>query len=149
MLEQKSSIFNISIAPESPEITDLISVGQKGHDTPEWHESAEEGQLAVDVLDTGAELVVVAAMAGTHPEDIELHLHNDFLTIRGKRTAPVSGVREFFHQECYWGKFSRTIVLPADVKSELAVSEYRSGVLTVRLPKTVSKSSIPILVVEE
>ena len=114
-----------------------------------WEEQEEEGQLAVDVAETATELVVMATMAGTRPEDIELHLHNDFLTIRGRRAAPFVGFSHHFIQECYWGAFSRTVVLPVDVKSELAQSEYRNGVLTIRLPKMAAKTTIPLFVVEE
>jgi len=112
--------------------------------------SAEtDGQLSVDVLETESELVIVATMAGTKPEDIVLHLHNDFLTIRGRRSPPVAGQARYFYEECYWGKFSRTIVLPVDVKSELAKSEYKNGVLTISLPKISVQKTIPILVVED
>lgn len=114
-----------------------------------WGEAKAEGQLAVDVLETAEEVVIVATMAGTRPEDIELHLHNDFLTIRGKRISPVDNPSECFTKECYWGRFSRTIVLPVDVKGEMASSEYKHGVLTIRLPKARKNSSIPITVVEE
>lgn len=109
----------------------------------------QEGQLSVDVLETAEELVVVATMAGTRSEDIELHLHNDFLTIRGRRIAPVPGAAHYFYEECFWGPFSRTIVLPVDVKADLAQSEYKNGVLTIRLPKASLLSTIPILVVED
>lgn len=112
-------------------------------------EEHAEGQLAVDVFETEESLVVVATMAGTKPEDIELHLQNDFLTIRGTRHSPVVGAARSFFEECYWGKFSRTIVLPMDVKSDSAHSEYKNGVLTVTLQKSRPKQSIPILVVEE
>lgn len=113
---------------------------------PSWE---EEGQLSVDVIDAGEELVIVATMAGTKPEDISLHLHNDFLTIRGSRSSVIPSINQYFCQECYWGKFSRTIVLPVDVKSELARSEYKHGVLTVYLPKTRPANNIPIMVLEE
>lgn len=108
-----------------------------------------EGQLSIDVLETDTELLVIATMAGTRPEDIVLHLHNDFLTIRGRRSSPNVGQARYFFEECYWGKFSRTIVLPVDVRGEMATSEYKNGVLTIRLPKISNKQSIPILVVEE
>lgn len=114
----------------------------------QWQPEAEEGQLAVDVLETDDQLMVVAPMAGTRPSDIELHLHNDFLTIRGKRQLPVEA-DEYFYKECFWGNFSRTIVLPVDVKSELIQAEYKNGVLTVRLPKMKARTAIPILVVDE
>lgn len=108
-----------------------------------------EGQLAVDVAQTDTELVIVAAMAGTKPEHIQLHLHNDLLTIRGERLSPVGGATEHFYQECYWGKFSRSIILPVDVKAELAQAQYNNGVLTLRLPKAHHNNSIPIMVIEE
>jgi HSP20 family protein len=108
-----------------------------------------EGELAVDVLETSEELIIVATIAGARVENIQLHLHNDFLTIRGHRDPPVSGAVDFFYQECFWGKFSRTIVLPVDVRPELATSEYRNGVLLIRLPKSRPAGAIPIMVIEE
>ncbi len=108
-----------------------------------------DGQLAVDVSQTADELVVVAAMAGTKPENIELHLHNDLLTIRGERFSPAGLSSEHFYQECYWGKFSRSIILPINVKVEMAQAQYTNGVLVIRLPKANGSNSIPIMVVEE
>lgn len=116
---------------------------------PEWADHEAEGQLSVDILETKDDLVVVAPMAGTMPSAIELHLQNDCLTIRGTRLPPVTEAARYFYEECYWGKFSRTIVLPVDVRIELAESEYKHGVLTIRLPKVSAPSTIPIHVVEE
>ncbi|MBI2038027.1 MAG: Hsp20/alpha crystallin family protein [Candidatus Magasanikbacteria bacterium] len=112
-------------------------------------EHAAEGQLAVDVAQTEDELVIVAAMAGTKPEHIQLHLHNDLLTIRGERFSPVGLSGEHFYEECYWGKFSRSIILPIDVKAELAQAQYNNGVLVIRLPKANRNTNIPIMVVED
>ena len=108
-----------------------------------------EGQLAVDVAQTPEELIVIAAMAGTAPENIELHLHNDLLTIRGERKSPIEATAEHFYQEGYWGKFSRSIVLPVDVKAEMVQAQYKNGVLIIRLPKANKNSDIPIMVIEE
>jgi HSP20 family protein len=108
-----------------------------------------EGQLAVDVMQTEENLVVVAAMAGTAPEHIQLHLHNDLLTIRGQRSSPIKSSGQYFYQECYWGKFSRSIILPAEVRAELAQATYAHGVLTVILPKSKNQNAIPIMVIEE
>ena len=110
---------------------------------------AAEGQLAVDVAQTPEELIVMAAMAGTLPESIELHLHNDLLTIRGERKSPIDSSSEHFYQECYWGKFSRSIVLPVDVKAEMVQAQYKNGVLTIRLPKANQNNDIPIMVIED
>ncbi|MDO8499276.1 MAG: Hsp20/alpha crystallin family protein [bacterium] len=108
----------------------------------------EEAELCVDVAHTADEIIIVATMAGTTPQKLELHLHNDLLTIRGERSSPVSGV-EYFHRENFWGRFSRSIVLPADVRHEMVRAEYKNGVLTVWLPKTNGGKSIPIEIVEE
>ena len=118
-------------------------------DSTEWAEAQVEGELSVDVLETETHLLVIATMAGTRPEDVFLHLHNDFLTIRGERRPPLNEPAHFFYEECYWGKFSRTIVLPVDVKGELAESEYRYGVLMIKLPKAEKSKNIPIMVIEE
>ncbi len=109
-----------------------------------------EGQLAVDIAQTDEELIVIAAMAGTPPECIELHLQNDLLTIRGERKSPIGETSEHFYQECYWGKFSRSIILPVDVKSEMVQAQYKNGVLIIRLPKAShNNNDIPIMVIEE
>lgn len=108
-----------------------------------------EGQLSVDVAQTDEELIVVATLSGTLPDQVSLHLQNDVLTIRGERRSPVPSGAEYFYEECFWGKFSRTIVLPVDVRAELGKAEYKNGVLTIRLPKQKPTNTIPIYVVEE
>jgi len=124
--------------------------------TDNWSDQAEEGQLAVDIFDTKTEIIVISTMSGAEQENLDIMIHNDLLTIRGSRKSPGeqflrSGeVIEFFHNECFWGKFSRTIVLPHDVKSELTNATLQNGVLMIRLPKVQEKSTrIPITVIEE
>ncbi len=110
---------------------------------------APEGQLALDVVQTADEVIVIAPMAGCRSENLELHLHNDVLTIRGERKPPLEQEVDYFYKECYWGKFSRTIVLPVEVKVEMARAEFKNGILTVALPKTKVDGSIPIIIVED
>ncbi len=119
-------------------IEDALRPNVEQWDTPE-----EEGKLSVDVAETADTLIISAPMAGTPSANIELHLHNDLLTIRGERPSPIPEDARYFHHECYWGKFSRTVVLPSDVRVEMAEAEYRHGVLTIRLPKVVINSNIP------
>lgn len=108
-----------------------------------------EGQLSIDVVQTQDEVIIVAPMAGCKVDKVELHLQNDVLTIRGERQSPLSTEMDFFYRECYWGKFSRTIVLPVDVKAEMARAEFKNGILMVSLPKTKVDGNIPITIVEE
>lgn len=109
----------------------------------------DEGQLLLDVAETDDELIIVAAMAGSPKEKIELHLHNDLLTIKGERLLPIPPSSIFHFRECYWGKFSRSVVLPVEVRAEAAKAEYKNGLLVVRLPKARLDRSIPIALVEE
>ncbi len=117
----------------------------------DWHRQHTEGQLAVDVIETREALIVVAPMAGIDAGQIEIYIHNDLLTLRGKRVSPVEGkdVIETYCNECFWGICSRTIVLPIHVKGDMATAEHRHGVLTVRIPKVAAQTHVPITVVEE
>lgn len=115
----------------------------------EWQYESE-GQLAVDVAETQDSIVVVSTVAGASVGDIEVSLHNDLLTIRGVRLSPLAGQEvQHFYQECFWGKFSRTIVLPEEVRGEQALAEYKNGLLIVRIPKHESSRKIPVTIVEE
>lgn len=110
----------------------------------------EEGQLSVDVVETQTDVVVISTLAGADSDNIEISLHNDLLTIRGRRPEPYVGESiQVFHKECFWGNFSRTIVLPVDVKADLARAEYKSGVLTIVIPKQKHSAKIPVTIVEE
>lgn len=109
-----------------------------------------EGQLAIDMAETGGELVVMSTIAGADPSDIDIHIEGDTLTIRGKRQSSFEGKdRDYFYKECYWGVFSRSIMLPVDVKGDGAKAEFHNGLLTIRIPKLEIKKSIPIEVIEE
>ena len=109
--------------------------------------SADEGELSVDIFETPAELIVQSTIAGVKLHDLELSLHNDLLTIRGRREheAP-KGARQLY-AECYWGPFSRSIILPAEVRGDEAAAILRSGVLTITLPKR-HRSTIPVKEIE-
>lgn len=111
---------------------------------------AEEGQLSVDVLETSEDLIILSTLAGANLEDIEVSLHTDLLTIRGSRPEPEFETDvHYFHKECFWGKFSRTIVLPVDVKADMARAEYKNGVLNITIPKQKHNARIPVVIVEE
>ena len=112
-------------------------------------ENTEVGQLSADVAETETEIIVICPMAGALPKSLELHLHNDILTIKGERFSPVPVNAYHHHKECYFGKFSRSIVLPTDVRFESAAAEYKNGLLTIRLPKTKTDLNIPVYIVEE
>ncbi|MEK7585243.1 MAG: Hsp20/alpha crystallin family protein [Patescibacteria group bacterium] len=99
-------------------------------------ETAEEGELAADVYQTPNEIVIKAMIAGVKPEDLNISITREMVTIRGKR-EDIETVTDtdYFQKELYWGAFAKTILLPAEVEPEEAEAIERHGLLTIRLPK--------------
>ncbi|MBX4189923.1 Hsp20/alpha crystallin family protein [Candidatus Parcubacteria bacterium] len=98
--------------------------------------STNEGHLTVDVFQTEDEIVVQSTIAGASPDDIDIAVTTDMVTIKGRRATEHSAKEsDYFHQELYWGSFSRAIILPVDVDADHAKASYRNGVLTIRMPK--------------
>jgi len=127
-----------------PEAANSVN-GQSAH--PEggsWVSHQEEGRLAVDVYETTSEIVMRSAIAGVRPEDIDVSVHGDMVTIRGMRQSEnVPGARALV-SECHWGSFSRSVILPSEVDAERISATLKDGVLTVRLPKTERSRRIDI-----
>ncbi|MFH2136016.1 MAG: Hsp20/alpha crystallin family protein [Patescibacteria group bacterium] len=114
-------------------------------ETNEWLTKNYEGQLSVDVYHTDKEIVIRSTMAGVRPEDLNILVNNDLLTIRGKREEDAD-IRssDFLYRECYWGGFSRTIVLPQNVKADKIKATLKNGLLTIVLPKAISDAQIKV-----
>ena len=105
-----------------------------------------EGQLAIDVYQTESDLVVQSAIAGVRPENLDIVLEKDILTIKGTREKPFDEEGDFFSQECYWGPFSREIILPAEVDPNQATAKMKEGVLTIRIPKILREKKRKVIV---
>ncbi len=107
--------------------------------------TSDEGRLAVDVLDDEDAFIVTAAIAGVGIGDLEVFAHHDMLTIRGKRSAPDSHASgRHLAQECHWGSFSRSVVLPTEVNPATVTAKLKNGVLSIHLPKTERSKRIKI-----
>lgn len=101
-----------------------------------------EGQLTIDVYQTDSDIVIKSTIAGVKPEDIDVTINNDMVTIHGERRNEEEVSEEnFYYQECYWGGFSRSVILPVDVISEKAEASMKNGILTIRLPKADSNKT--------
>lgn len=109
----------------------------------------DEGELAVDVLETAADIIITAPIAGVKPEDLAISLHHDMLTVRGERKAPSETKGRYLCRECHWGRFSRSIILPDAVNPDSVEAALRSGILTIRLQKSKLNGTIPLSVVED
>jgi len=110
--------------------TTPVSRGEKGG------MDEQEGQLTVDVYQTPEFIVVKSTIAGVKPDDLDVSITNDMVTIRGTRRHDEEVTEEdYFYRECYWGSFSRSIILPVDIVSEKADASLKDGILTIRIPK--------------
>ncbi len=95
-----------------------------------------EGQLTIDVYQTPADIVIKSTIAGVNPEDLDITITNDMVTIKGKRQKDEEiKTDDYYYQECYWGAFSRSVILPVDVEAEKAEASMKNGILTIKLPK--------------
>ncbi len=94
-----------------------------------------EGQLAIDVYQTEKELVVQSTIAGVKPENLDISIERDMVAIKGQRERPEKNNKNYFYQECYWGPFSRQIILPEEVDGSKAKATMIEGILTITIPK--------------
>ncbi|MEO6077357.1 MAG: Hsp20/alpha crystallin family protein [Candidatus Andersenbacteria bacterium] len=96
----------------------------------------QEGQLTVDVFQDDENVIIQSTVAGVSPDDLDVSITNDMVTIRGerKRVYDVSE-QDYFYQECYWGTFSRSVILPVEIDADNAEAKMKNGVLTIRIPK--------------
>lgn len=102
-------------------------------DTPP---ESPEAYLPIDVFQTDNELVIQTSVGGASGDDIDLTVTSEMVTIKGNR-RPDQKIKngDYFHQELYWGPFSRAIILPVDIDAEGAKASMKNGILTIRLPK--------------
>lgn len=103
--------------------------------TDEWL-SEDEGQLAIDAYQDDESVIIKAPIAGVSIEDLEISITDEVVTIRGVRKSDDSVSKEsYIVQECYWGAFSRSYILPISVDAAKAEATLKSGILTIRIPK--------------
>lgn len=141
MQKDKRSFFERLTGSVSVEDRDTESTISSSTNTSrvgdEWlEEDSEEGELTVDVYQTANEIVIQTMVAGVKPEDLSVNISRDMVTIKGSRERISEATDDnYFQKELYWGAFSRTILLPAEVEAEEAEAIEKHGLLTIRLPK--------------
>lgn len=95
-----------------------------------------EGQLAVDIYQTDTEFVITAPIAGVSKEAVTITVSDDVLTIHGTRVPPEEiEPQAYLTHECFWGNFSRSIVLPETVDTTKIQATFKNSVLSLRIPK--------------
>lgn len=111
--------------------------------------SAPEGQLTIDVYETPSDIVIKSTIAGVKAEDLDIGIEENTVNIRGARhnEEKVKG-EDYFYQECYWGTFSRSVILPTEVNADEAKAALKDGILTLRLPKIKKEREKKIKIME-
>ncbi|TAK58675.1 Hsp20/alpha crystallin family protein [Patescibacteria group bacterium] len=122
--EEKTSVQNNSYDEDSGPIT-----------VPEREEPGA-AQLTVDVYQNDSDIMIRALVAGVRPEDLDIAITRDMVTIQGKRVDQKEVSEDgYVYRELYWGAFARTIVLPAEIDVDSAEASEKHGLLTLKLPK--------------
>ncbi len=99
-------------------------------------EMETEGQLAIDMYQTPNEIIVKTMIAGVKPEDLDVSITRDLVTIRGSREEAEETIsNDYFHRELYWGSFSRTIILPQEINVDESEAINKNGLLVIKMPK--------------
>lgn len=105
------------------------------------------GQIAVDILDLSDAIVIVAPVAGVDPSEVDIGLSRNILTISGnRRENPIyMEARRMLVEECFYGAFSRSIILPENLAFDKISASMEHNVITILIPKlTLISKSIKI-----
>ena len=139
--------------PEEPEQPEELeeekpNVSSVTKQEKEWSSfnKSEEGQLAIDVYQTEKSLVIQSTIAGVKPENLDISIERDVITIRGERKKDLVDKCDYFIQECFWGPFSREIIVPVEVDPEKALANMKENVLTIEIPKILREKKRKIMV---
>ncbi len=123
------------IEEEVPEAPRQPAKEAGGNGSEEWLNDFE-GQLNIDMYQTKDNVIIKSTIAGVRPEDIDITVANDMVTIKGSRRKEENiAADDYFYQECYWGNFSRSVIIPVDIDSENIEADLKDGILTVIIPK--------------
>lgn len=106
------------------------------NDQEETEQDPQEGELPVDMFQTGEAIVIRALVAGVAPGDLDISITRDMVKIRGVREEyQEAHDDDYYHRELFWGSFSRTLLLPEEVLIDEAEAQEKHGLLEITLPK--------------
>lgn len=114
----------------------------------DWNDEEEStNELAVDIYQTPEEIVVKAFAAGVKPEDLDIDISRDMVTITGSRKeGTLAEHGDYIARELFWGSFTRTVILPEEIDPEQAIATEKNGLVILRLPKIDKKRRTKIKV---
>jgi HSP20 family protein len=122
--------------PHHLRVAEEDSPAPQGRDSAAEEQPEEEGELTIDIYDRGDAIMIQSTVAGVKPEDLDVSITNDTVSIQGKRERPEPvDEKDYYYKELFWGTFSRSVILPEEVEDENAEATLKFGLLTIRLPK--------------
>ena len=132
-------IGNLTHAKQEKKATSLPKLTRHEHKQilKKSEASANEGQLAVDILQSEDQMLILCPIAGVEKSDIKVAIQDDVLTIRGERKAIQGlGSKTPLVRELFWGTFSRSIVLPDHIDRKNIQARVHEHILIISIPKT-------------
>lgn len=122
------------IIKEEPEESE-IATNARGNILDEAKKE-EGGIISIDMFQTPDEIVIKCIVGGVRPDDLDVSITRDMVTIKGKREEEKRISEDnYFYRELYWGSFSRNVLLPQEIEVEEAEAIEKHGMLFVKLPK--------------
>jgi HSP20 family protein len=102
-----------------------------------WIAPTSAAGMALDVYETKDQVVIKAALPGVKPEETEVTITGDTLTIRGESKEEKEVKEEnYIRKERHFGSFARSVTLPAGLEADKAEATFENGVLTLKIPKS-------------
>ncbi|MEK7463997.1 MAG: Hsp20/alpha crystallin family protein [Patescibacteria group bacterium] len=140
MAKEKKSFFERltgTVRMDETRDNEFKSAADGSKNVVAWMDEEEkDGELTVDVYQTNEMIVIKAMIAGVRPEDLDIAITRDMVTIKGSREEEkVARDDDYFVRELYWGSFSRSISLPEEIDVDESEAVEKHGLLILKLPK--------------
>lgn len=115
------------------------------NDAGDFRFTSPEGQLAIDVIETPDRVIIRSAIAGVLEDDIHITINEDMVTVRGERSIEPLPLNATVHyEECFWGAFSRSVILPCRIIPDDAHATLKNGILIITLKKARGDVRVPV-----
>ena len=107
----------------------------------------DEGHLTIDVYQDEENIIIESTVAGVDSENLDISITPESVSIRGKRERRERVKKDdYLYQECFWGRFSRSVILPQEIDPDKSRASIKNGILKIVLPKVQRSKSKKIKV---
>lgn len=132
----KSSESNDDLPAEIFNNDEALDLAEEEHEVGDTDFEDVEGRLTIDVYQDDDHIYIESTVAGVEGENLDVAITPESVAIRGKRKRSKKIKKdEYLYQECFWGSFSRSVILPQEIDPDKAKASLKNGVLLISLPK--------------